>query len=467
MSLYGRTRSAISELRLESRCFLAIGLFFGFLAIVFVPPIITFDGPSHFFRAVEISRGSFRAVRYSERRLGGPIPGRYSRFVHTVRSSYWPGHQLLTLSEWSAITRIKPGDNKNKIEEWTNTAIYSPANYLPQSLGMAVSRVVSRSPLWAHRAACTLNLVLFLALITWALEAIPRARTTLLVFALSPFVFIQAASVNIDGINFAVPVCLFALVGKMRSDPRADTKLALVEVTSLALWIALLKPPNIVCLGFLCFVPVGCFRSPYRKAGWLAATLVTAAALCMLWNGQYADVNVTGWLNLSHPPIRNQRAWLVQHPGDFLLSFKAFFHLAFPIEWEAFFGGVGRWIPDWASAWLNHLSYWFLPVLLLLPVQGRLRDRAWGAITFAHAAALLFVMSLVLWIAAGIKYTGYIPFLGGRYLFLVFLLSFVAWSEMIGLRSRILGRVLLVVGLTLDVVGLGLILIPTVLAVAG
>ena len=71
----------------------------------------------------------------------------------------------MTLSQWSAIARVQPGDNIRVREEFTNTAVYSPANYIPQGIAMALSRTVDDSPLWAHRAACILNLLLYLALV--------------------------------------------------------------------------------------------------------------------------------------------------------------------------------------------------------------------------------------------------------------------------------------------------------------
>ena len=71
----------------------------------------------------------------------------------------------MTLSQWSAIARVQPGDNIRVREEFTNTAVYSPANYIPQGIAMALSRTVDGSPLWAHRAACILNLLLYLALV--------------------------------------------------------------------------------------------------------------------------------------------------------------------------------------------------------------------------------------------------------------------------------------------------------------
>ncbi len=460
-------RNAVIRLHWETRCLLLVGLFFGFLAVAVIPPVVTFDGPGHFFRAVGISQGHFRAIRYSERNLGGPIPGRYSRFVHTLWSSYWPGHHWLKLSDWSAITRVKYGDTNPRVEGWTNTAVYSPANYLPQSLGMALSGAVSRSPLWAHRAGCALNLLVFLGLIAWALETIPRGRATLLLFAVSPFVLIQAATVNIDGINFAVPVCLFAHVWRMRNDRPSGNGRLLIGVTCLALWLCLLKPPNIVCLGFLFFVPASYFKGALRKAVWLAATIALGAVLWNFWNAPYLDVNVNGWFDPTHPPVREQKAWLVQHPTDFFDSFKIFLVQSFPHQWKNFYGDLGGWAPDWALHLLYDFCYWFLAVLLLLPVRGKSRDRTWAAVTLLHAAGLLFVMALALWIVSGVKYTGVIPFLGGRYLFLIFFLCLLAWNELVGFRFLRAERILLAIGLTLNVVGMGSVLIPTALTVAG
>jgi len=206
--------SWLSRLRLESRCMAVVALLVGAVAIVVVPPVSTFDAPGHYFRSEVISRGHFRPTQYSDRQLGSAIATRHTRFVNTLWFNYWNLKRLMTLREWADLARIQPGDDKRVRQELTNIAVYSPANYIPQSIAMAVNRISGGSPLSGSRSACTLNLLLYIALVIFALQKLPRFQTGLLLVATSPFLLIQAATLSSDGINFAVPLCVFALVWK-------------------------------------------------------------------------------------------------------------------------------------------------------------------------------------------------------------------------------------------------------------
>ncbi len=460
----------LARFRPESKYIAAIGLVMGLLSVMVVPPISTYDGPSHYFRAVQIAQGHFRATRYSERQLGGSIRVRNSRFVHTLWSSYWPEHHFMNLSEWSAFSHDRPGDSDRVREEFTNMAVYSPANYVPQSLALALTRIVTRSPLWGHRAACMLNLLCYLALIVLALETMPRFQTSLLLVASSPFLLMQAATFNLDGINFAVPICLFALVWKMRIAPASDhgIRFGLLAATGLALWIALLKPTEVVCLGFLFFIPKKCFGSGGKKAAWLIATTGIASGLWLFWNRPYLDVNIAGWFDPTHPAVSAQKAFFLHHPEAFFSAFGAFIRHDFFSEWKLLYGGgLGGWIPDSVQFVVYRLSYILLVLLIVESARNAQRDWRWAIICLAHAVALLLFIAVTLWISYGVKATHYIPYLSGRYLYLVLTFGLVTWSELAGWRFRGAGNYLLKTGLVVNVLCLTLMLTTTALITVG
>jgi uncharacterized membrane protein len=451
----------------ESRCVLAVGLLVGLVVIAFVPPIVTFDGPSHFFRAEQISHGQLRSTRYSDTRMGGDIPQNDSRFVHTLWTSYWNKNLFLTNAEWSTIAKEAVGGDGEVREEFTNTAVYSPANYVPQSVGMIMSRIFTKSPLWMHRAACGVNLLSYLLLVVLTLEAIPSFKSSILLISTSPLLLIEAATENIDGLNFAIPLLIFALAWKIWSEPAGDHRVALLMVTALSGYTALLKPTELASLGFLFFLPNTCFGSAPRRAAWLVSTFAVAISFWLLWNARYLDVNIAGWFDPSHPPVSEQKAWFLSHPEHFLRAFQAFIREDFFLRWADFYGNVGGWISFRSFVFLFGLSHWFLAVLLLTPICDGKRDLRWSAVNAAQGVGLLLFIALTLWVSYGIKDTGNIPYLGGRYLFLVVTFFLVAWSSLMNRRAPSLRIWLIAVGVTVNLVGLATILIPTVLRAMG
>jgi uncharacterized membrane protein len=454
------------RLRLESLYMLVVALLVGALAIIIVPPVSTFDAPGHYFRSEVISRGHFRPIQYSERQMGSDIPARHTRFVNTLWFHYWNLKRLGTLRDWVDIAKFQPGDDKRVRQELTNIAVYSPANYIPQGIALWANRILGGSPLGGSRAACTLNLLLYIALVVFALQKVPRFQRGLLLIATSPFLLIQASTLSSDGINFAVPLCVFALVWKMRADPDVtQVNMNLAALVGLAVWTALLKPTQIICLAILLFVPESYFHSRREKALWLIATFSIAASLWSYWNTPYLDVNIAGWYDPTHPAVANQKAWLLSHPQDLLNAIKAFFSSdAFP-QLRNSYGGVGGWIPAWVASALNSLSYVYVVVLGLEACRNLCPDRIWGLITLTLSLALLLFMAVTLWICYGVRNTDHIPYLGGRYLFLVIALAFLGFSELLGQRIPIRGRYTLAAGLATNLAGLSLILIPTALKV--
>ena len=445
-------------LSIESRSAFVFGLLVGLVAIAYVPPAVTFDGPSHFFRAVQISHGQFRSTRYSDSKLGGNVPHEDSQFIHTLWTSYWEKHNFLRTSDWSGIASMAPGNGQMDREEFTNTAVYSPANYVPQCIGMIASRIFTRSPLWEHRLACAANLACYLLLVVSFLEAADALRPSLVLIATSPLILIQAASENTDGVNFAIPVVLFALVWRLRRDPPEDCRFRLFLGFVLTLYIALLKPTEIACLGFLFFIPSACFGSRKIKLIWLSCSLFTAGAAWLCWNGPYFDVNIAKWFDPGHPPIHEQKAWLLSHPGDFARAFLNFIGDGFCVQWGLFYGGVGGWISDRLLYFLLRLSHYLLAVLLLIPLCASKRDLRWATANGLLAGFLLLFISVTLWVSYGVRDFGYIPYLGGRYLFLVYTFCIAAWSSLFNGWIPSLAKPLMCVGLIINSIGAGLIL---------
>lgn len=436
---------------------LAIGLLAGVAAIAVVPPFITYDGPAHYLRTVQIAEKHFRPTVYSYRQVGGEVPQRYSRFVNKLWGSYWNDRQLLNLSAWAAIAQQQPGDSDKVREEFTNVAVYSPANYLPQCLGLGVSRFFSRSPLWANRGACAGNLLLFLTLIVVALETMPGFQTSLLLIATSPLLFIQASSVSADAINFTIPICMFALVWKLRNNRLAPQPWALAALTILAFWTALLKPTQVVCIGLLCFVPTAAFGSSWRRAVWVAGTIAASGAFWFLWNRPYLNVHIAAWFEPSRPALDAQKELLLRSPQYFFEAFGRFLGRDLWPQWKALYGNVGGWVPPPIMAVLSALSYVFLLALSCESGRNSSRDLRWAVICFLHAAALLLFMAVTLWVTWSVGPNDYIR-LGGRYLFLVVTLAFATCSCLAGGSFGIGRKYFLFAGLAANVAGLALIL---------
>src|SRR5581483_4682588 len=88
---------------------------------------------------------------------------------------------------------------------------YSPANYVPQAIGLLAGRLLRLSPLESYRLSGLVDLAVFIALVSTAALLVPEAAPILAAIALAPELIRQAASQNPDAWIFgvlAVYVCL-------------------------------------------------------------------------------------------------------------------------------------------------------------------------------------------------------------------------------------------------------------------
>jgi hypothetical protein len=407
------------RLRLESRLALLFGALFGIPAVVLVPPAVTFDGPSHYFRALQVAEGRMRPEHYSDRAVGGALPRSHVDFVNSLWESYWARHDFGTLPEWSALSARSLRDTGTTRVEFTNTAVYSPANYAFQAAGMRVASWVSPSPLAAHRAACLGNLAGYLAVVVAALELLPRFRWGALILATCPLSLIQAASVSADATNFAVPLLVLAGAWRLRDSPARAPAAGLALVLAAGLVTALLKPTALASLACIALIPERHFGSRLAKAACLGAYFACALAAWYAWNRASMNVDVARWFEPGRSPVAAQKAWFQADPRRFLAPFRYFLAHDLASQWPHMFCDVGGWIPPGLYRRLSWLSFVFFAGLLACGSWNGPADWVWAGGMALQSFAILSLIALALWLSFGTTEMFFVPGLTGRYLPLV------------------------------------------------
>jgi uncharacterized membrane protein len=401
----------------------------GVIAVVLVPPAITYDGPSHFFRAVQVSEGHLRADRYSDVQVGGTLPARFVEFVNPLWQSYWVGHDFGTRDGWSKRAHLAEGFDRRERVEFTNTAVYSPLNYLLPAIGMRLAGWFSRSPLWASRFACLFNLGGFLAITGLAVSLMPRFKEGVLLVATCPLVVIQAASTSTDGINVALPLLMLALVWNLRDGGTLLSRKKAYAALVVGLGVALLKPTSIVCLGCALLIPSVCLGGERRKWACLAGYYLAALGLWFFWNGAYTDIDIARWFYPGRPALSVQRHWFFEDPLRVLRAYVYWIRYDGPIQWPHLYAGVGGWIPSSLQAAFAWPSIGFLAGLLCCSYWERKADRVWSlSVTFLGVGLVSFT-ALTLFLSFGQPSDVSISGLADRYLIVPVVCFAMAWSE--------------------------------------
>jgi uncharacterized membrane protein len=445
--------------KLRSFAALGVAALWGFVAVIFVPPIITFDGPSHYFRALQVSEGQVRATVFSDSAVGGTLPGNHVEFVNTLWSAYWGQHDFGSLRRWSEQSRHSIANSSLSRVEFTNTAIYSPVNYAFQALGLRISSMATPSPLVASRMGCLFNLAGYLSLVAGAVGLLPRFKEGALLLATTPLFVIQSASMSADAINFALPLLLLAWIWRLRVLGSKSPWRDITFIFAIGLAIALLKPTSIAIVACVILIPRTCFGGSLIKAVALGLYFLAAVGLWYGWNRANLTIDVARWFDHARPSMALQKAWFLKNPLRFVPVFFHWMRYGMVKEWPMLYANVGGWVPTKLRDSYPWISGVFLVGLIGCPSWEGNADRVWAAGMVLAASGVLLLISVTLFLAYGLAYDPTVPELAGRYLIVPVWCLGAAWGEVSHRQFSHLRSSLFWLALVCNWVGLTAILI--------
>jgi hypothetical protein len=443
-----------------------MGILFGIPAVILVPPVVTYDGPNHYLRALQVSEGHLRAERYSERAVGGALPSRNTDFLNSILRNYYWGNEASYMDrrQWEAISSQEEGVPGVRRVEFTNTAIYSPVNYAFQAVGMRLANAFSPSPLLANWMGCLFNLAGYLLLVVLAIELAPHFRRGVLLLASCPLLLIQASSLSADAVNFALPLLVLAWVWRLCAREVAHPAREIAGAFALGLLVALLKPTLIAILPCLLLVPARRFGGgALAKAAALSAYFLVAAGVWLAWNRSNFDVDVGRWYVPARAALAEKKQWFHEHPLGFTAPFLSVLTHDLAEQWPHFYGDPGDWVPSGAYRLNAALSLVFLAGFLGCASWSGAPSRPWAAAMLAMAFVQVFLTALALWLAFGTVGMQVVPRFVGRYLFVPVLGFGMAWGEMLHRGFPRARSVLFWAALAANAAGLAAIVAPTAL----
>lgn len=181
-----------------ARFFLPSALLFGALLVFITPPFQSPDEYNHFFRAFQVSEGRFYPEMLNNNRLGGHLPRSLDSLKN--RFFYLKGDYAAKTSVSSVQNALvlRLNSNDRTFTDFPNTAIYAPTAYIPQAIGIGLSRYFTDRVLLLLYAARMANLLFWVALIGAALRLMPFQRQTMAFLALLPASLAISASCNAD-----------------------------------------------------------------------------------------------------------------------------------------------------------------------------------------------------------------------------------------------------------------------------
>ena len=219
-------------------------------------------------------------------RAGGQVPAvlvaTFDQLYHVFHHGLHPIH--FKASDYLKLLGSTLGGNGHRFANFENTALYSPVNYLPETVVFWIARHTSESVIAALFTARLLTGIVWAALVTAAVAVTPRWKWLFSLVVLVPTALSQSAVINADAASLGV-VALTAAYALRLADrgvpPRAH-QLALLALLGLVL--GLMKLPLILVLVAVLAIlwPVlGAGRKRASRAGMIALPGVAAS---VWWN---------------------------------------------------------------------------------------------------------------------------------------------------------------------------------------
>ncbi|MCR5421899.1 MAG: DUF2142 domain-containing protein [Lachnospiraceae bacterium] len=182
----------------------------GIMYLCIDPISSTPDEQEHMLRAYGISRGDFIAEINSSGEGGGFAP---ENMVYGLKRG------ATSLKDMYDNIGMEASDNE-VFMIYSNTALYSPITYFPQSLGIFLARLFCNKPyIWAYTGR-VFNMITIGLLAFWTIKIIPIGKYIVFIFLMLPMNMYECASLSGGGLAFTGTLLLTAYVLWLRYEKK-------------------------------------------------------------------------------------------------------------------------------------------------------------------------------------------------------------------------------------------------------
>lgn len=263
----------------------SIGLGF----VIVTPPFQGWDEREHFYRAYQVSEFNAKSeivvapnaanVPGSEAKgYGGEFPLSTVRGVESLHRN----EDKEGVYNYALINDLNkdPADfDQSQAVRFDNTAIYSPAGYVPQSFAIFIVNVFKGSFIEALYLARVFGLLFWIALVYLSIRCIPIGKNVFLVLALNPVAIFLAATLSPDAMAGGFIALTAALLLRAANQKEKMSVGLIVTIGLLMLFAVLIKNVYLPVILLLFMLP----RSVLEYK-WKAAIMMLCIIAAFVWN---------------------------------------------------------------------------------------------------------------------------------------------------------------------------------------
>ena len=302
------------------KLFLFLGLVFGLIWVILVPPFEAPDDPRHYIRAYMVSEGRVLVKNNDDKKaMGEDFPVEILQMYDATGADQVKFHpnEKQSLDKLKAAFAVKASSGQKVFLDISNTGLYSPLVYAGPAAGIFLGRILDLPLLYGYYLGRLGNLIVLLLLGYWAIRFTPVLKWTMFVFCLMPILFNEAASNSSDVTVIGISLLFIAYVFYLAFDEKVkciDRK-HFYGMIGFMIALGLAKSAYVPLCVLYFLIPVQKFSSGKRFFSYGVGLICLAGITSALWGLTFRGVHVPFPEGIE--PI-NQLQQILLHPLHFL-----------------------------------------------------------------------------------------------------------------------------------------------------
>ena len=360
-----------------------------------------YDEEGHFFRSYEITEGRMLTPKNDEGLGVSYIPERMVTPISEISNSikrdgaalvYYKQYEMLRYD----IDRIAfEVDNKNQ-------ALYSPASYIPQAIGIFLGKLATDSSYLIYFYGRFFAFIVNTILVILAINIIPQRKMLVFAIATTPVFLNQSISYSADGTLNAITLFFIAYILMVREKEKVLKK-DIAVLAACSFIIALSKVIYFPFVLFLLLVPAEKFKSAKVSKAVKTAIISVSMVLSVFWFiiAQGYVFNGSGALNSGR---NDQLHYALSH-----------FYLLPGIVFNTIYVNIEGWLYSLAAGaigkgWIGYDAVIYLIFIMILVFAfvysdaNEVKDGYYN-LTKKNKAAIWIVLILIMALTFGSLYT--------------------------------------------------------------
>lgn len=334
--------------------FLIIGMVFGILFLINIPPFQIPDERSHFAKAYSLSDGNLVGTEVL-------IPGSIGELLNVVSALPFHQEKHIYKSDITQFMSVPLYSLPPVLQNFPGTSVYSPFPYLFSTIAIFLGKLTSPPVLIFFYLGRIFNLLASLAIGFFTLRITPVYKWTITLLLLSPLALSQSASYSADSLTnafsfFFTATCLnLAFNGSQTLSKKQLIYLAIMSVA-----ITLTKAPYAFLVGLIWIIPTEKFGNMKKKTGFFLL-LVSAAIIIFIISSKINRDYYNSQLPFSDVNPNQQTLYILTHPFRYL---KILIRTMYENKLYIYQSYVG--ILGWLDTFLPSIIYFtYLPCMFL------------------------------------------------------------------------------------------------------